>query len=90
MPKIQELIFSSYWSNNETPVLKICVLPEHDLTRPQCEETKMDANPLTFEIPESLKPFRLRIQLEHIKGSEDIAFIDNVHYDGKTCEIVIF
>jgi len=50
----------------------------------------MDANPLTFEIPESLKPLRLRIQIEHIKGSEDIAFIDNVHYDGKQCEIVNF
>jgi hypothetical protein len=79
--------FCSYWSNNETPVLKICVLPEDD-PNPQCEETKLDANPLTFEIPESLKPFRLRIQVDNVGGKDDIAFIDNVQYEGKLCKIV--
>ena len=52
------------------------------------KETKLDANPLTFEIPESLKPFRLRIQVDNVGGKDDIAFIDNVQYEGKLCKIV--
>ncbi|KAI1730038.1 hypothetical protein Ddc_02715 [Ditylenchus destructor] len=72
-----------YWSNNETPILKICIIAENNPT-PQCEESQLDLNPLTFEIPQNLKPFRIRIQVEHV-GHEDIVFIDNVHYDGKVC-----
>jgi hypothetical protein len=35
-----------YWTNNETPVLKVCVIGEDQV--PNCEESKMDVNPLTF------------------------------------------
>ncbi|KAH7730249.1 Protein CD4.5 [Aphelenchoides avenae] len=53
---------------------------------PQCEETKLDRNPLTFEIPQNLKPFRLRILAENI-GRNDIILLDNVRYDGQICEV---
>ncbi|CAD5222743.1 unnamed protein product [Bursaphelenchus okinawaensis] len=75
----------NYWSNNETPILKICVIPE-DSPDPQCEESHMDANPLTFEIPQSLRPFRLRIQVDAI-GKDDIVFLDSMRYEGKLCEV---
>lgn len=75
-----------YWSNTETPVLKICVIPEETL-EPNCEESRLDINPLTFEIPGSLKPFRIRIQIDHI-GDSDIILLDNVVYEGTICELV--
>ncbi|KAE9552335.1 hypothetical protein FO519_004460 [Halicephalobus sp. NKZ332] len=75
-----------YWANNETPVLKICVIPE-DTLEPNCEESKLDINPLTFEIPGSLKPFRIRIQIDNI-GDSDIVLLDNVVYEGTICELV--
>ncbi|CAD5232170.1 unnamed protein product [Bursaphelenchus xylophilus] len=74
-----------YWSNNETPVLKVCVIPE-DTPDPQCEESHMDSNPLTFEIPQSLRPFRLRVQVDSI-GKDDIVFLDSIRYEGKFCEV---
>lgn len=61
------------------------MIPE-DQPDPQCEDSHMDRNPLTFEIPQSLKPFRLRIQIDSI-GKEDIVFVDSVRYEGKLCEI---
>uniref|UniRef100_A0AC34R838 MAM domain-containing protein n=1 Tax=Panagrolaimus sp. JU765 TaxID=591449 RepID=A0AC34R838_9BILA len=76
----------NYWSNNETPILKICVIPE-DTLEPNCEESKMDLNPLTFEIPQSLKPFRIRVQVDHI-GESEIILLDNVIYEGTVCEVV--
>jgi hypothetical protein len=74
-----------YWSNNETPVLKVCVIPEDQM--PSCEESKMDVNPLTFEVPGSLTPFKLRIQVEAI-GRDEIVFLDSVRYEGRFCEVV--
>ena len=42
-----------------------------------------------FEIPGSVKPFRLRLQVENV-GENDVVFIDNVKYDGKICDMVLF
>ena len=36
------------------------------------KDSKMDDNPLTFEIPPNSNPFRLRVQLENIVGHDDI------------------
>jgi hypothetical protein len=74
-----------YWANNETPVLKVCTIPEDQI--PSCEESKMDVNPLTFEVPSSLTPFKLRIQVDAI-GQEDIVFLDSVRYEGRFCELI--
>uniref|UniRef100_A0A183BI41 MAM domain-containing protein n=1 Tax=Globodera pallida TaxID=36090 RepID=A0A183BI41_GLOPA len=72
-----------YWSINETPILKICVVPDYEENLvPLCEESKMDINPLTFEIPQNERPFRLRIQIDNIVGRDDIVLIDNIRYDG--------
>uniref|UniRef100_A0AC35EXL2 MAM domain-containing protein n=1 Tax=Panagrolaimus sp. PS1159 TaxID=55785 RepID=A0AC35EXL2_9BILA len=75
-----------YWINNETPVLKICIVPEEN-GLPNCEESKLDINPLTFEIPGNEKPFRIRIQIDFI-GSNDIILLDNIDYEAQFCEIV--
>jgi hypothetical protein len=74
-----------FWSNNETPVLKVCVIAEDQV--PSCEESKMDVNPLTFEVPGSFSPFKLRIQIDAI-GRDDIVFLDSVRYEGRFCEII--
>ncbi|KAL3104680.1 hypothetical protein niasHT_022391 [Heterodera trifolii] len=71
-----------YWSINETPTLKVCVVPEKAFDSPQCEESKMDVNPLTFEIPQNGGPFRIRIEVDNIVGREDMVLIDNIKYDG--------
>lgn len=63
----------------------MCVIAEDQV--PSCEESKMDINPLTFEVPSSLTPFKLRIQVEAI-GREDIVFVDSVRYEGRFCEIL--
>uniref|UniRef100_A0A914YUU2 MAM domain-containing protein n=1 Tax=Panagrolaimus superbus TaxID=310955 RepID=A0A914YUU2_9BILA len=75
-----------FWINNETPVLKICIVPEEN-GLPNCEESKLDVNPLTFEIPGNDKPFRIRIQIDLI-GSNDIILLDNIDYEAQFCEIV--
>lgn len=75
-----------FWMNNETPVLKVCVVPE-DSQIPNCEETKLDVNPLTFEIPGNQHPFRIRIEVDLI-GSNDIVLLDNIDYEAQFCEIV--
>lgn len=46
----------------------------------------MDSNPLTFEIPPSLEPFRIRVLIENI-GHHDIVFIDNISYQGTICRV---
>lgn len=74
-----------FWSNNDTPVLKVCVISGDQV--PSCEESKMDVNPLTFEVPGSFSPFKLRIQVEAM-GPNDIVFLDSVRYDGRFCEII--
>lgn len=74
-----------YWSNNETPVLKVCIVSQDQI--PSCEESRVDINPLTFEIPGSLTPFKLRIQVDAI-GKDDIVFLDSVRYEGRFCEIL--
>ncbi|KAI6237326.1 hypothetical protein M3Y95_00253300 [Aphelenchoides besseyi] len=80
------LLKFDYWTNNDVPILKVCVIPEESPS-PQCEQSTMDRNPLTFEIPQNLKPFRLRIQIESI-GRDEIVFLDSVHYDGRFCELM--
>uniref|UniRef100_A0A7E4UP94 MAM domain-containing protein n=1 Tax=Panagrellus redivivus TaxID=6233 RepID=A0A7E4UP94_PANRE len=75
-----------YWSNNETPILKVCIIPE-DTFVPNCEESKFDENPLTFEIPSRLEPFRIRIQVDHL-GPSDIVLVDKIIYEGTICELV--
>lgn len=47
----------------------------------------MDTNPLTFEIPLSMDPFRIRILIENI-GQHDIVFIDNIFYQGTICRVI--
>uniref|UniRef100_A0A914I046 polynucleotide adenylyltransferase n=1 Tax=Globodera rostochiensis TaxID=31243 RepID=A0A914I046_GLORO len=75
-----------YWSINETPILKICVVPDYEENLvPLCEESKIDINPLTFEIPQNERPFRLRIQVDNIVGRDDIVLIDNIRYEGNIC-----
>ena len=44
----------------------------------------MDVNPLTFEIPPSSRPFRLRIQVEAL-GRDEIVFVDSIRYEGRLC-----
>lgn len=46
----------------------------------------MDTNPLTFEIPSSINPFRIRILVENI-GPYDIVLLDNVVYEGSFCSV---
>ncbi|CEF69315.1 Hypothetical protein SRAE_2000396500 [Strongyloides ratti] len=74
----------NYWCNTETTQLDVCViLKENGMEI--CEATTIDENPLTFEIPENLKPFTIRLHINDI-DEDKIIFIDDIKYQGQLCE----
>uniref|UniRef100_A0A0N5BEC0 MAM domain-containing protein n=1 Tax=Strongyloides papillosus TaxID=174720 RepID=A0A0N5BEC0_STREA len=76
----------NYWCNTEIAQLEICVILK-DNGMEVCEPTTIDENPLTFEIPENLKPFVIRLHVRNI-DEDKIIFIDDIKYQGQLCENV--
>uniref|UniRef100_A0A0K0DUD7 MAM domain-containing protein n=1 Tax=Strongyloides stercoralis TaxID=6248 RepID=A0A0K0DUD7_STRER len=74
----------NYWCNTEITQLDVCVIIKENGME-ICEPTTIDENPLTFEVPENLKPFTIRLHIKNI-DEDKIIFIDDIKYQGQLCE----
>uniref|UniRef100_A0A0N5A2Z7 MAM domain-containing protein n=1 Tax=Parastrongyloides trichosuri TaxID=131310 RepID=A0A0N5A2Z7_PARTI len=75
-----------YWCNNESAQLEVCVVIKENSVE-VCEPAAIDENPLTFEMPENLRPFTIRLHIKNI-NENNVILIDKIKYDAQLCENV--
>uniref|UniRef100_A0A1I8AG04 MAM domain-containing protein n=1 Tax=Steinernema glaseri TaxID=37863 RepID=A0A1I8AG04_9BILA len=76
-----------YWTNSDMPILKACTVSGPG-AEPNCAELSLEPNPLMFEVPQNIVPFRIRIEVANL-AADDIVLLDNVLFKGQICEVNI-
>ncbi|CAI4223559.1 unnamed protein product [Auanema sp. JU1783] len=76
-----------FWTNSDEPYLRYCIIRNDEETNMDCRDIGPSPNPINISIPQSMEPFKMRIEVMNIK-SESILLLDNLYYEGRICQLV--